>query len=196
MTTAPTPEGPAPNYSWWACEPRRLHRDREEIAARFPNLAWNEEGAGSWEGTLPRWPFDRPEPAHLTSWVGDEGLRLRVEYSQAYPMVAPRLIPLDPLPEPVEWTQHRWHVNGDASLCLLREAAVWTGRDSAVDLLLKAAGWRVEYALMKHAAIDQMSANGIVDDDCFDHFLSQPPIAPGNAEPSDEATTGPEAPAC
>ncbi|EDY55718.1 MULTISPECIES: hypothetical protein [Streptomyces] len=196
MTTAPTPAGTAPNYSWWASEPRRLHRDREEIAAHFPGLAWSEEGAGSWEGTLPRWPFDRPEPAHLTSWIGEEGLRLRVEYSQAYPMVAPRLVPLDPLPKPYEWTQTRWHVNGDATLCLLREAALWTGRDSIVDLLLKAAGWRVEYALMKHNKIERMSDNGIVDDDRFDRLLTQPPAPPDNTEPSDQATAGQDGPAC
>lgn len=170
---------------WWACEPRRLCRDQEEITDRFPDLVWCDEGAGSWEGRLPRWPFDRPEPAHLSSWMGDEGLLLRLEYSQAYPMVAPRLVPLDPTPEPFEWTQTRWHVNGDATLCLLREDAMWTGRESVIDLLLKAAGWRVEYALMKHSVIEQMTDRGIVDDDRFDHLLTQLPaprddLAQGN----------------
>ncbi|WP_416972219.1 hypothetical protein [Streptomyces sp. 4F14] len=190
----PTPAERTP-ISWWACEPRRLHRDREEITTRFPGLAWNNEGAGSWEGTLPRWPFDRPEPEHLTDWIGDEGLLLRVEYSQAYPMVAPRLVPLHPLPAPYEWTQHRWHVNGDATLCLLRDD-IWTGRESVVDLLLKAAGWRVEYALVKSGVIEQMSANGIVDDPCFDHFLTQPPAPPDGTERSNQATAGQDRPAC
>ncbi|MFE2541002.1 hypothetical protein [Actinacidiphila glaucinigra] len=174
MSSPADPEGRTP-ITWWACEPRRLERDQNEITTRFPDLTWNSEGAGTWYGTLPRWPFDRSEPAQLVHWIGDKGLFLRLEYSQAYPMVAPRLVPLDPLPELLEWTQHRWHVNGDGSLCLLREDAVWTGRESVADLLLKAAGWRVEYALMKHEAIEQMSANGIVSDDRFDRFLAQPP---------------------
>ncbi|MEV7886915.1 hypothetical protein ACWD3I_29300 [Streptomyces sp. NPDC002817] len=195
MTTAHTTTDPTP-VSWWACEPRRLHRDREEITARFPDLEWNDEGAGRWDGKLPRWPFDRPEPAHLTSWIGDEGLLLRVQYSHAYPMVAPRLVPLDPLPEPIEWTQTRWHVNGDATLCLLREAALWTGRDSIIDLLLKAAGWRVEYALMKHNVIERMSDNGIVDDDRFDHLLTQPPDPSDNPSHSGQPTAGQDGPAC
>ncbi|MGI3225000.1 hypothetical protein ACRJ4B_14845 [Streptomyces sp. GTA36] len=196
MTTAPVPADPVPNFSWWACEPRRLLRDCAEIAARFPDLVWKAEGAGTWEGRLPRWPFDRPEPEHLTSWIGDEGLQLRVEHSQAYPMVAPRLVPLDPLPEPFEWTQTRWHVSGDASLCLLREDAVWTGREAIVDLLLKAAGWRVEYALMKRQVIEQMTDNGIVDDDRFDHFLIRPPTPEDTTGESDLMRTEPDGPAC
>ncbi|MEV6027775.1 hypothetical protein [Streptomyces sp. NPDC052036] len=195
MTAAHTPDDRTLT-TWWMCEPRRLHRDHEEITAQFPDLSWNEAGAGSWEGRLPRWPFERPEPEHLTTWIGDEGLLLRMEYSQAYPMVAPRLIPVDPLPEPYEWTQTRWHVNGDASLCLLREDALWTGRDSVADLLLKAAGWRVEYALMKHRVIEQMTDNGIVDDGRFDHYLSRPPSPPGSTEHSHHERSGQEDPAC
>lgn len=38
------------------------------------------------------------------------------------------------------------------------------------------------------------AANALADR--VDHFLTQPPIAPGNTEPSDEVTTGPEAAAC
>jgi len=183
MTTAHTPNDRTP-ITWWACEARRLRRDHDEITARFPDLVWNDAGAGTWEGRLPRWPFNRPEPEHLTTWIGDEGLLLRLEYSQAYPMVAPRLVPLDPLPEPFEWTQHRWHVNGDASLCLLRDD-VWTGRESVVDLLLKAAGWRIEYALMKRQTIEQMTGSGIVTDHSLDHFLAQP-------LPSEDTTGHPE----
>ncbi|GGV54794.1 hypothetical protein GCM10010245_86740 [Streptomyces spectabilis] len=133
MTTTPA-RGTRTPITWWECEPRRLRRDTEEIPARFPRLVFTDEGAGGWEGMLPHWPFDRPEPAHLTDWIGEHGLRLRLEYGHAYPMVAPRIFPLDPLPEPWEWTQHRWHVNGDASLCLLHDD-IWTGRESAVDLL-------------------------------------------------------------
>ncbi|WP_405945430.1 hypothetical protein OG588_49360 [Streptomyces prunicolor] len=195
MTTAHTPNDRMPT-TWWACEPRRLRRDHEEITAQFSGLVWNDDGAGSWEGRLPRWPFDRPEPEHLTAWIGDEGLLLRLEYSQAYPMVAPRLVPVDPLPEPYEWTQTRWHVNGDAALCLLREDTLWTGRDSVVDLLLKAAGWRVEYALMKRSVIERMTDNGIVDDDRFDHFLTRPPSPHDNTEHSDHDTGGQDDPAC
>jgi hypothetical protein len=180
--------------AWWECEPHRLRHDQEEITALFPGLTWQQEGAGSWEGRLPRWPFDRPEPAHVADWMGGEGLLLRVEYRQAYPMVAPRLIPLEPSPELFEWTQHRWHVNGDASLCLLREAAAWTGRESVVGLLLKAAGWRIEYALMKHNAIEEMTVNGIVSDDRLDHLLTRPPSDATRLAPA--KTPEPDEPAC
>ncbi|KOX24432.1 hypothetical protein ADK67_19060 [Saccharothrix sp. NRRL B-16348] len=67
--------------------------------------------------------------------------------------------------------RHDWHLQGDGSLCLLRSEALWTGRESIVDLLLKAAGWRVEYALMTARAIKSMSENGIVDDPVHDHLV-------------------------
>jgi hypothetical protein len=183
------------SYTWWRCEPRRLRRDQEEITSRFPELQWSAEAAGAWEGRLPRWPFDRPEPAHLTGWIGEQGLLLHLQYSQAYPMQAPRIFPMDPEPEPVEWTQHRWHVNGDGSLCLLREEAAWTGRGSVIDLLLKAAGWRIEHALMKHETIEQMTDSGIVDDDSLDRFLAQPP-QPGRSTDPHPQTAESGGPAC
>jgi hypothetical protein len=61
---------------------------------------------------------------------------------------------------------------GDGSLCLLQDDAAWTGRDSVVDLLLKAAGWRVEYALMRAGVIEAMTLRGIVDDDQLDHLVT------------------------
>lgn len=163
--------------AWWQSEPHRWEQDRHEITTRFPDLAWDPVGAGAWEGRLPPWPFDRPEPAALRAWTGGRGLEVRLVYWQAYPMVAPLLFPLDPEPEPVEWTQHRWHVNGDGSLCLLRTDADWTGREFVTDLLVKAAGWRVEYTLLKLGAIEEMTENSIVNDDRHDHLLSMPPPA-------------------
>ncbi len=96
-----------------------------------------------------------------------------VEYGHAYPMVPPAVFPLDPQSEPLERTQNRFHVLGDGSLCLLQDDAAWTGRSSITDLLLKAAGWRVEYALIKTGVIEAMSLCGIVDDDQFDHLIVQ-----------------------
>lgn len=160
---------------WWKSEPHRWERDRNEITDRFPELSWEPDGAGAWEGRLPLWPFERAQPAGLAEWTDSRGLHLRLGYSQAYPMIAPQIYPLEPEPLRVEWTQHRWHVNGDGSLCLLRTPSAWTGREPVTDLLLKAAGWRIEYALLKHGAIEEMTENGIVDDDRHDHLLSTPP---------------------
>lgn len=158
--------------TWWRCEPRRLERDRMEITEMFPDLEWREEGAGSWIGRLPRWPFSRPEPDGLSDLIGAEGLRVEVAYRHAYPMVPPAIYPIDPQPDVLMLTDHRWHVNGDGSLCLMQADATWTGRESVVDLLLKAAGWRVEYALMKAGVIDAMTLHGIVEDDGSDELVA------------------------
>lgn len=169
--------------TWWACEPRRLARDQAEIAKCFPDLRWVPDGPGRWEGRLPLWPFNRPEPAHLRELIGDIGMPVNVEYGHVYPMMPPAIYPLDPVPEPVEYTQARFHVMGDGSLCLLQDAATWTGRDSIVDLLLKAAGWRVEYALLKAGVVEALTENGIVTDASQDHLVEE---ALAQAPPSGE----------
>jgi hypothetical protein len=171
--------------TWWQCEPRRLARDQEEIADRFPNLIWRPGGAGGWSGRLPSWPFARPEPARLVDLIG-HSLRVEVVYGHAYPMVPPSIYPVEPQPEMIERTDHRWHVNGDGSLCLLQDDAAWTGRDSIVDLLLKAAGWRVEYALMKLKVIDAMTLHGIVGDDQLDHLIPAAANPPETESPAED----------
>jgi hypothetical protein len=95
-----------------------------------------------------------------------------IAYRQAYPMVPPRIYPVDPRPEPIECTQHRWHVNGDGSLCQFQTDTAWDPRDSICDLIVKAAAWRVEYALMKAGVLDQMSLHGIVSDPAADHLIT------------------------
>jgi hypothetical protein len=102
-------------------------------------------------------------------------------------MVAPLIRPLDPEPGLLERTNHKWHVMGDGSLCLLQDDAAWTGRESIVGLLLKAAGWRVEYALMKADLIDAMTLRGIVDDDQLDHLVA---LAADSGTADDEPPDG------
>lgn len=140
------------------------------MAAVAPDLAWDEP-AGVWVGEAPEWPFLRPRPAALEEFLDGRRLRVRVEYSQAFPMVAPRVVPLDPEPDPMVRTQHDWHVNGDGSLCLLRRASDWDGAGTAAELVVKAAGWFLEYLLMEAGAIEAMTESGIVNDNSFDHLL-------------------------
>lgn len=166
---------PTPNnmpITWWQCEPRRLARDQAEIREKFPALEWQEQGAGGWRGFLPRWPFARPEPPGVAKLIGANGLEVAVVYGHAYPMVPPSIHPLDPKPGLLTRTDQRWHVMGDGSLCLFQDDATWTGRDSLVELLLKAAAWRVEFELMMRGAIERMTINGITDDDSLDHLLT------------------------
>ncbi|MDQ3430744.1 MAG: hypothetical protein M3467_00670, partial [Actinomycetota bacterium] len=134
------------------------------MAARFPDLHFIADGPGSWRGRLPVWPFNRDKPAGLDVLTSRKGLTVEVRYREAYPVVPPSVVPTDPSPEFFRRADHRWHLNGDGSLCLLRSEALWTPRESLVGLLLKAAGWRVEYELMEAGLITAMSENGIVSD--------------------------------
>lgn len=189
-------DAPAPDaISWTQAEPRRLARDRDEIEQFAPEATYHppdDSGDfphGGWTGTLPRWPFDRPEPDGLQDLIGVEGLPFALQYSAAHPMVAPVIHPLDPEPGYIERTQTAWHVAPSGALCLLRNDGAWQPEASVVEFLLKAAGWRVEYALMKAAVIDRMSVHGIVSDASYDHLVRQAAFPPTDPAPEDPAAS-------
>jgi hypothetical protein len=157
---------------------------------------------GGWHGTLPLWPFDRHAPDGLGALTDGTGLEFTLTYPAAYPMVPPTIWPLAPEPEMVERTQATWHVLPSGGLCLLQSDGAWQPEASLVDLLLKAAGWRVEYALMKAHVIEAMAVSGIVSDSSFDRLVTQAATAPttsgpasgAGGTPSGQLTTDPENP--
>ncbi len=173
--------------NWWDAEPARWARDRDGIAARFPEFTWTPSGAGGWVGRLPMWPLERPEPSGLSRLLGGVGLEVVIAYRQAYPMVPPRIYPVDPQPAAVECTQHRWHVNGDGSLCQFQTDTAWDPRDSICDLILKAAAWRVEYALLKTGVLEHVTTHGIVSDPALDNLVTT-----ASEKPDDDSTTAPK----
>lgn len=165
---------------WCEAEPLRLERDRAEIRLFAPSLRYVSPQAsigcagyihGGWEGALPLWPFERPEPEGLELLV-PRGLEIRLCYSAAYPVVQPEIFPICPEPSLFERSQASWHVLPGGALCLLQSDGAWLPETSIVDLLLKAAGWNVEYALMQAGAIDEMTTCGIVNDPSRDRLLS------------------------
>ncbi|UXA11163.1 hypothetical protein KXD97_24425 [Mycobacterium sp. SMC-8] len=166
---------------WMDAEPGRLPRDRDDIAAFAPHLQYFGPDSpcgesfphGGWMGELPRWPFDREEPAALIDLIGEHGIEVLMRYPAAYPMVPPTIYSLDPEPSWSEQTQTAWHVAPGGSLCLLQSVGAWQPESSVTELLAKAAGWRVEYALMKAGVITQMSLTGIVSDPAFDHKIAE-----------------------
>jgi hypothetical protein len=142
------------------------------MAGIAKDLNWSEGPAGGWRGLAPVWPFDRTPPDGFDAFLGGRRFKMAVEYSQAFPMVEPKIWPLDPEPDPLYRTQHDWHVNPDGSLCLLQAATSWTGVETAADLVVKAAGWFLEYLLMEAGVIERMTESGIVNDDSLDHLFA------------------------
>lgn len=163
---------------WTDCEPARLLRDQREVRAFAPLLEFHTPSPdgwphGGWTGLLPRWPFTRPQPQALDELLGKDELEVAVYYSAAYPMVPPTIHARFPAPTLEEETQSAWHVAPGGALCLLQSDAGWHPEASLTDLLAKACGWRIEYALMKAAVIDKMSVHGIVSDASHDHLIEQ-----------------------
>ena len=158
---------------WTEAEPARYEGERAAMAAAAPGLVW-EETALAWTGELPLWPFERPAPPALEEFLAGRRFLAQVRYSQGFPMVAPRIRPIDPEPDPMVRTRHDWHVNGDGTLCLLQRASDWDGDGTAAELVVKAAGWFLEYLLMEAGLIDQMTEAGIVNDDRWDHLFVGP----------------------
>lgn len=160
--------------SWLDAEPDRARVERTEMERVAPEMEWlADASAGGWEGLAPIWPFDRPAPPGLGALLGDRRLRLLVFYSQAHPMVEPKLFPVDPDPPRHHRTLHEWHLNGDGSLCLLQTADAWTGRDTAADLVAKASGWFIEYLLRERGAIEALTESGIHTDASLDAKITE-----------------------
>jgi hypothetical protein len=145
------------------------------MARVAPEMEWldDDDAAGGWEGVVPAWPFERAAPAGLDELLGERRLRVRVRYLQAFPSVEPRLEPVDPEPPIERRILDSWHLNGDGTLCLLRTADLWTGRETAADLVAKASGWFIEYLLMERGAIKHMTECGINDDDSLDKLITE-----------------------
>lgn len=168
--------GPSP-VLWMDQDPGRLERDRHEITSFAPNLVFVPPDAtgqthGIWVGPIPRWPFDRDEPDGLELLVGPDAFEITLVYPSAYPMTPPLVFPESVTPEPIEHSQAVWHVAPSGMLCLLQSTGGWLPEASVTELLQKAAGWRIEYALMKAGAIDQMTTNGIVSDNSLDALIA------------------------
>ncbi len=181
---------PAP-IPWWQAEPSRLAKDRQEISAAFPGLGLSlKEGQGHWAGRLPVWPFERPAPDGLDRLV-PAGAHIVLAYTPAYPIVSPYVFPVEPEPLPLELTQTRWHVLGNGALCLFQTQADWDPASSVVGLLTKAAGWRIEYALLKAGAREDMTMAGLANDGSLDALVTEtaatlsplPETAPGTGTP-------------
>lgn len=157
---------------WFDDDPDRIARDRREVPKFAPEMEFvaPSPGApgGGWVGRLPLWPFDRPSPEGLHEMFSEGGLLLEVRYTQAYPMVPPDLWPRRPEPEIVERSQSVWHVLPSGALCLVQSVGQWQPEASLVELLLKAAGWHLEYGLMKRGQIERMTERGIVSDSSLD----------------------------
>lgn len=172
-----------PQLRWFDAEPARLAAEQAAMAAVAPELAWSDTTpGGGWEGLAPVWPFPRPRPGGLDGFLAGRRLRLRVACSQAHPMAAPKLWPLDPEPEIAQRTVHDWHVNGDGSLCLLQTAAAWTGVELSAELVVKAAGWFIEYLLLTDGRIEEMTSAGIATDPCLDGLITEAAGTPHGAE--------------
>lgn len=156
-------------------EPRRFAEELTAMAAVAPELDWHPESL-TWAGVIPVWPFDRPQPAGLDGFLGGRRLLVNVVYSQAFPMVAPSVFPVDPEPDLRHRTDNRWHVNGDGSLCMFQSAAAWDGTGTASSLVIKAAGWFLEYLLMIDGVVEAMTESGVVSDASLDHLFVVPQI--------------------
>ncbi len=158
--------------SWLEAEPTAAALERQRMSEVAPGLAWLERPSGGWVGSMPLWPFERDCPDGLNDFVMGRALQVRIEYPQSYPMAEPLFVPLKPQPPLAVRSWSQWHVLPNGGLCLLQDAAVWDGSDTAADLVPKASGWFLEYLLMKRGVISEMTVNGIASDDCLDRYFA------------------------
>ncbi len=176
---------------WWDDQPPALEQVLADLSDAGFDMTWSATPGGMLEGRLPPWPFERPAPELLSDLV-PQGLLVEVHLGQSFPMLCPKVFSQDPRPPFERWTQHRWHVNGDGSLCQLQSADAWDPSTSVVDVLRKAAGWRIEYALVEAGVVEAMSLSGIVSDDKHDGRVTEAAraVVAAQVSPDDEQLSG------
>lgn len=161
----------ADSRTWWEEDSVRLEQEIADVQAIAPLLDWTADGAGRFEGPLPLWPFERSAPTNLSDLL--DPFVVRVEYNHAFPAAPPRILPLIPQPIPTIRGFTEFHVLPSGHLCLLRDADQWYPWSKTSELLLKAAGWAIEFALLETRAITQMSMSGIVIDTSYDELIAE-----------------------
>lgn len=166
---------------WDEAEPGRLAADLAGLAEVAPGLVYDAH-ARTWRGRLPRWPFARPEPAGLALLV-PQGLLAEVRPSPAHPLEQPAVYPLDTDVAAWHRLDQRWHVAGDGRLCLSQGPLAWEPEDPLADVVLKAAGWRCELALLRARVVAAMSIDGIVDDPSRDRLFLDAALTDGGWPP-------------
>lgn len=148
------------------------------MAQHAPEMTWAESldfrsrPVVGWAGQAPVWAGERSKPAGVDELLVGQQLGLVVLYPEAFPMVPPVLLPLYPEVPIERRTLHKWHVNGDGTLCLLQAAEDWQPTDTAADLVRKASGWFIEYLLLEAERIDAMTERGILSDTSLDSKLA------------------------
>jgi len=125
-----------------------------------------------WEGLAPAWGAERGEPTGVKGLLAGRRLRLRVIYPEAFPMVPVDLYPVKPEVPVGRRTLHRWHINGDGSLCMMQAAEDWQPGDTSADLVCKASGWFIEYLLVDGGEMDAMTTRGIYVSQDIDALLA------------------------
>lgn len=161
--------------SWLEVDPDLFEQEQSQMAEVAPGMAWTP-AALAWTGELPIWPFRRDAPQRLMEYLGDRRARARIMYSQAHPAAPPRVYITQPIIDPAVRSLHRWHVNGDGTLCLFQNTADWLMTAGAAEIVVKTAAWFLEFCLMEDGRIDTMTTSGIASDAVHDHlFTPEPP---------------------
>lgn len=149
------------------------------MARQAPEMEWAEDlelharPVSGWIGKAPVWGGTRSKPEGVDALLDGKQLEIAVFYPEAFPMVAPVILPLSPEVPVERRTLHRWHVNGDGTLCLLQAAEDWQPTDSAADLVCKASGWFIEYLLLQTERVEAMTERGILSDSSLDAEIAQ-----------------------
>ena len=134
---------------------------------------WGDKRASGWSGAAPAWSAERAKPAGTDELLNDRRLELVVIYPEAFPAAPPALYPVDPEVPIERRIFHKWHVNGDGSLCLMQAADDWQLTDTAASLVRKASGWFLEYLLVEAGDLAAMTLAGAFSDNSIDDLLAK-----------------------
>jgi hypothetical protein len=137
---------------WFEIDKKRVLMEYIRVKNKYPIFELYIHGEClAWKGEVNLIPIDVESPP----------LKIRIIYSEGYPVVAPSVEPIEPS-IPDSFRGHEWHRWMDGDICYVRPK-YWILNYDAADIISKVETWYFNYLAYKSKLIDKMPEVGIAD---------------------------------
>lgn len=137
---------------WYEFDKSRVVLECQKMQDKFPKFILSKyERKLAWEG----------EVNAIPEGVEAVPLRIRLIYSDAFPIVPPKVYPIEPELPKDDWG-HQWHRWQAGNLCYI-EPTLWHMNYTAVDIIEKIEIWYFNFLAYKFGKIDMMPDTGMAN---------------------------------
>lgn len=138
--------------NWYEFDKNRVVLEYLKMQSKYPKfILCKYEGKLAWEG----------EVNLIPEGIEAMPLKVRLIYTDGFPITAPKVYPLEP-ELPKEMWGHKWHRWEEGYLCYV-QPKLWNMRYAAVDIVGKIEVWYFNFLAFSFKLIDKMPDEGMSD---------------------------------